>query len=88
MLFAVDSVTAVPLRRPVGVQVSLFNTSAVAVFFDSNQNSLNSTPVGSAPVGNPLPAAAAGVAGFVQIDSFPGVMWFRSATPTTIQVFP
>jgi hypothetical protein len=90
-LHMVDVNSATPLRRPKGSQVTLVNTSNVVVYFDINQNYLNSFAPGSVPNTAFLPAAAAGppvVPGSVQFDDFPGVIWTRSVTQTTIQVYP
>jgi len=86
--FQVDVNTATALRRPVGMQVTIVNNSAVVAYFDRNENYINSTSPGAVPNGIPVPAAAGGVPGSIQIDNFPGVVWFRAVTPTVLQVYP
>lgn len=80
----VPAENAKPIRRQRGSQVTLVNQSAVDVYFDFNPNRLNATPVGVAPSGTKLLATT----GSIQIDSFPGVIWVRAATPTQIEVQP
>ena len=78
----VDSITAVRVRRPIGIQVTLINQSATDVFYDREPNRLNASVAGAVPSGTKLAATT----GIVQLENFPGEMWFRSATPTTIEV--
>lgn len=81
----VDFVTAVPLRRPKGIQVTLVNQSAVDVYMDREVNRVNQ----STPTGVPSGTKIAASGGQVQLEPFPGEMWFRTATTvTTIEVQP
>lgn len=80
----VDVATATPLRRPRGSQVTLVNQSAVDVFFDQNKDRINA-PLAVAPLpGIKLVATN----GSIQIDNFPGVIWTRAVTATSIEVYP
>lgn len=80
--FQVDSISAVPLRRRKGSQVTLVNQSATDVFMDTEPNRLNTTNPGVAPSGTKI----ANSGGQVQFQPYPGEMWFRAATPTTLEV--
>ena len=82
--FQVDSLSAVPLRRQKGIQVTIVNQAVADVFMDKEPNRLNTTPPGVPPSGTRI----AGGGGQVQIQPYPGEMWFRAANPTTIEVQP
>lgn len=80
----VDANTATPLRRQIGSQVTLVNQLAVDVYFERNENRINATAPGVVPNGIKLSATN----GSIQIDNFPGVIWTRAVSATTIEVYP
>ena len=82
--FQVDSLSAVPLRRRFGVQVTLVNQSAVDVYMDKEPNRLNTTQPGTPPSCTKIAANG----GQVQFQPYEREMWFRAAFPTTLEVQP
>lgn len=80
----VPAAYAVPLRRKAGTEVTLANQSAVDVYFDRNPMRLNKTAVGVAPEGTRIPNTT----GFIQLTEFPGLLWFRAAADTVLEVQP
>lgn len=80
----VDVNTATAIRRTVGAQVTLINQNAVDVYFDFNKDRLNASAPGTVPAGTKLAANT----GQIQIDSFPGVLWTRAVSATSIEVQP
>ena len=84
MKFPVDDGNAVALRRKPGSTITIINQSLVDVYFDRDPNRLNKTATGSVPDGTKLAAAAAPF----QWPDFPGVLWFRAATKTVLEVQP
>lgn len=82
MQFIVGATQATPLRRRQGSNVTLVNQGAVDVYCDENPNRLNSTVTGAVPSGTEIAAGG----GQLQYSSYPGVLWFRAAQVTTIEV--
>lgn len=82
---AVPIDTSVPLRRPVGKQVTVFNQSATDVYFDADSKRINASVPGAVPAGSKIAAGQ----GF-NWDAYPepGVMWFRAAAACIIDVQP
>jgi hypothetical protein len=80
----VDALTATPIRRQKGSQVTLVNQLAVDVYFDFNRERLNASAPGVVPAGTKLVATT----GSIQIDNFPGVVWTRAVSQTSIEVQP
>lgn len=75
---------AVAIRRPKGSQVTLVNQTAVDVYIDFNRQRLEASAVGAVPDGTKIAANT----GQVQVDSFPGVIYARSAVATSLEVQP
>lgn len=84
MQFQVLASNARPVRRRVGSTITFVNQSATDVYFDRQEERLNKTKAGSVPDGTLL----AKTGGQIQYADFPGVLWFRAATDTTIEVTP
>jgi len=82
--FVVDDEKPVALRRPAGITIQMVNQNAVDVYFSAEREELVTTPTGAVP--NGLQLAKAG--GQLQYPNFPGVLWFRAAAKTSIQVVP
>lgn len=84
MLVIVSTDRANLIRRPAGSTVTFVNQSAVDVYVDSDPARLNASVAGGTPSG--IKIAATG--GQVQISDFPGFIYARAATATTIDVLP
>lgn len=82
--FNVDDGNANALRRKAGIAVTLINQSAVDVYMSRESAQLNATPKGSVPKGMKLAAAG----GQLQWPTFPGELWFRAVSKTSIEVVP
>jgi hypothetical protein len=82
--FNVDDENAVALRRKEGISVTLINQSTVDVYMSRENSTLNLSAIGSVPDGMKLAASG----GQLQWPAFPGVLWFRAASKTTIEVVP
>jgi hypothetical protein len=80
----VSSDIAVKVWRPKGSNVTLINQSGVDVFFDREPSRLNATAPGTVPNGSKLAANG----GEKEFDNWPGAMWFRAISNTTIEVQP
>jgi len=77
-----DNVAVV--RRSPGTTVTFINQSAVDVYFDEDPNRLNNCLSGAVPNGTKLVNGG----GQLQWANFKGTLYFRAATPTTIEVQP
>ena len=84
MKAAIPIDSAVAVRRRPGSTVTFVNQSAQDVYFDRDPNRLNKTLAGAVPDGTLL----AKNGGQLQWPGFPGVVWFRSAVATSIEVQP
>ena len=82
--FQVDDDKAVALRRRAGITVTLVNQSATDVYLNRDPDRLNTTVTGAVPPGMQL----AKNGGQLQYPNFPGVLWFRAASKTSIEVVP
>jgi hypothetical protein len=82
--FNVSAVKAAAVRRPAGITITFVNQSATDVYFDREEGRLLKTVAGAVPDGTLL----AKNGGQLQWPNFPGVLWFRAATTTTIEVTP
>ncbi len=80
----VDDTNAVALRRKAGITITLVNQSATDVYLDRAPDRLNASVKGAVPAGIKL----AKTGGQLQWPNFPGVLWFRAATKTSIDVVP
>lgn len=80
----VPSDIAAPVRRTKGSTVTFVNQSATDVYVDSDYQRLNATVQGAAPDGTKLAANG----GQLQVTDYPGLLWVRAATQTTIEVQP
>lgn len=80
----VSSDVAVRIRRNAGSSVTFINQSNVDVYFDIEPMRLNSTAPGVTPNGTKLAANG----GEKEVDNFPGSMWFRAVSSTSIEVQP
>jgi hypothetical protein len=85
----IPSESAISVRRPKGSRVKFVNQSSVDVYMDSDPGLLNSV----VPVTIPNSASLNGTrlaanGGETQFDNYPGVMWFRALSYTSIQVQP
>lgn len=84
MKIIVPADIAAPIRRAKGSTVTFVNQSATDVYFDSDYQRLNASVAGSTPDGTKLAANG----GQIQATDYPGLLWFRAATQTTIEVQP
>ena len=82
--FHVPNGAAVPLRRRPGSELTLTNVSGTDVYMDKDPARLNQTAVGVVPQGTRL----VNTTGFIQFTEWPGLMWFRAAAATNIEVLP
>lgn len=83
--FSVPSAKAVAVRRQPGITITFVNQSAtVDVYFDRQEERLNRTLDGAVPDGTLL----AKNGGQLQWPNFPGLLWFRAQSDTTIEVTP
>ena len=82
--FRVDDENAVALRRKAGIAITLINQSAVDVYMSREPAQLNASATGATPAGAKLAASG----GQLQDPTFPGELWFRAASKTTIEVIP
>ena len=75
-----------PIRRRPGSNVTLVNQSAVDVYIDSDYNRIMASATGAIPAGTQIinGGGQAVWSGYLQ----DGVIWVRSATPTTVEVIP
>jgi hypothetical protein len=80
----IDDQNAVALRRKAGITITLVNQSATDVYLDRAPDRLNASVTGAVPAGIKL----AKTGGQLQWPNFPGVLWFRAATKTSIEVVP
>lgn len=74
---------AIAVRRKAGATVTFLNKSAVSVYYSREEDQLNTVAPGAVPEGTELAAADQ-----LQWPSFPGTVWFRAATQTTLDVVP
>lgn len=74
--------TPVAIRRKPGSTVTFNNYSAVDVYVSNDRSQLAASLPGVAPSGTKLAATT----GSLQVVNFPGVVWARSATDTTIEI--
>lgn len=84
MLFIVPSGPAAVIRRTKGATVNLVNQTAVDVYFDTDAKRLNASVEGAVPSGTKI-AATTGEATWAY---FPGEVYVRAATQTTLEVQP
>ena len=84
MQVLVDDARAVAIRRSKEQTVNFINESAVDVYYDTDAMRLNASALGAVPSGTKI-AASGGTVGW---SSFPGVVWVRAATKTTLEVTP
>lgn len=82
--FNVDDENAVALRRKIGITVTFVNQGATDVYVDRFPERLNATLKGAVPQGMKI----ANGGGQLQWPNFPGVLWFRAASKTSIEVVP
>jgi hypothetical protein len=82
--FNVDDISAVAYRTKAGVTITLVNQSATDVYLDRVPDRLNRSAIGAVPSGIKL----ANGGGQLQWPNFPGTLWFRAATKTSIEVVP
>jgi hypothetical protein len=83
--FSVPSGKAKAVRRQAGITITFVNQSTTTdVYFDRQEERLDRTVTGSVPNGTQL----AKNGGQLQWPNFPGVLWFRAASDTTIEVTP
>lgn len=80
----VDVNTATAIRRTQGSQITLVNQNAVDVYVDFNKDRLNASAPGVVPAGTKLAANT----GQIQFDNFPGLLWTRAVSSTSIEVQP
>lgn len=80
--FNVDDEQAVALRRKKGSTVTITNPNATDVYVNRSPERLNRTLKGAVPQG--MPIAHGG--GQLQWPNFPGSLWFRAATKTSVEV--
>ena len=80
----IDDDTAIALRRKPGITVTLVNQSATDVYFSREPDKLNRSKKGAVPAGMKLAATT----GQLRYPNFPGVIWLRAATQTSIEVVP
>lgn len=80
----VSSDVAIKVWRPKGASVTLINQSTVDVYFDREPGRLNASAPGSTPSGTKLAANG----GEKEFRDWPGSMYFRSISNTTIEVQP
>lgn len=73
------------IRRPVGITVTIFNRSAVSVFYDTDPNRMNRSLTGTALEGIEIPPSTQ-----AQIASNPGIFYMRAAgtAPVVVDVEP
>ena len=81
---SVPALKAVAVRREAGITITFVNQSATDVYFDRQEERLDRTLAGSVPDGTLL----AKNGGQLQWPNFPGVLWFRAASDTSIEVTP
>lgn len=72
------------IRRPPGSTVTFVNQSVTDVYFDADWGRIAQGLQGSVPTGTKI----ANGGGQVQWSSFPGVMYVRAVTPTSLEVQP
>lgn len=72
------------IRRQPGATVTFVNQTATDVYFDNDWGRIAQGLQGSVPTGTKIAANG----GQVQWSAYPGVMYVRSATPTTLEVQP
>lgn len=82
--FKVDDERAVALRRKAGGTVTIVNQSATDVYVSREPERLNATVLGAVPRGMKIVNAG----GQLQWPAFPGVLWFRAAAKTSVEVVP
>lgn len=80
----VDDGDAVALRRKAGITVTFVNQSATDVYINREPDRLNRSLKGAVPDGTKLVNGG----GQLQWPNFPGTLWFRAATKTSIEVVP
>lgn len=82
--FSVPASKAVAVRRQPGITITFVNQSATDVYFDRQEERLDRTLAGAVPDGTLLAKSG----GQLQWPNFPGVLWFRAQTDTSIEVTP
>ena len=82
--FSVAAAKSKALRRQAGITITFVNQSATDVYFDRQEERLDRTLSGTVPAGTLL----AKNGGQLQWPNFPGVLWFRAQTDTSIEVTP
>jgi hypothetical protein len=72
------------IRRRAGTNITFINQGTVDIYFDNDFGRLAASVAGVVPSGTKI----ANSGGQVQFSAFPGIVYVRAISPTTLEVQP